>query len=156
MQVNTIKNLHNDSAKNELCFFWVTDNISSIYTSGRKCNFQGKGCEQDIFKPININGWFWTGAGNSRLPPTTDRSPTTFWSHTGPYVIMKLVHLSRARKVPAILVTKNWRAVFFASVYGFFQLFSDLFCIFFIEPKSPNPTTLKVSVPESLSRSVIQ
>merc|ERR1711899_340903 len=26
----------------------IADNISSIYTSGRKCNFQGKGCEGKI------------------------------------------------------------------------------------------------------------
>merc|ERR1711894_392109 len=37
----------------------IADNISSIYTSGRKCNFQGKGCEGAIFDPINVNGWFW-------------------------------------------------------------------------------------------------
>jgi len=61
----------------------IADNISSIYTSGRKCNFRGKGCEQDIFQPINVNGWFWAGAGNARMPPTNQSSPNTFWSHTG-------------------------------------------------------------------------
>ena len=35
------------------------DNISSVYTSGRKCNFQNKGCDADHLQPININGWFW-------------------------------------------------------------------------------------------------
>ncbi|TRY67782.1 hypothetical protein TCAL_02922 [Tigriopus californicus] len=59
------------------------DNISSIYTSGRKCNFKGKGCEQEQFQPINVNGWFWAGAGNARIPPTNKRNRGTFWSHTG-------------------------------------------------------------------------
>ena len=62
----------------------IADNISSIYTSGRKCNFQGKGCEGAIFDPINVNGWFWAGAGNTRMPPTNQPSQKTFWSHTGP------------------------------------------------------------------------
>ena len=35
------------------------DNISSVYTSGRKCNFQDKGCDAEHLQPININGWFW-------------------------------------------------------------------------------------------------
>merc|ERR1711936_392674 len=61
----------------------IADNISSIYTSGRKCNFQGKVCEGKIFDPINVNGWFWAGAGNSRMPPTNQPSQITFWSHTG-------------------------------------------------------------------------
>lgn len=61
----------------------IADNISSIYTSGRKCNFRGKGCEGEIFQPINVNGWFWAGAGNTRMPPTNESSPDTFWSHTG-------------------------------------------------------------------------
>ena len=55
------------------------DNISAIHTSGRKCNFKGKGCEQGQFQPINVNGWFWAGAGNSRIPPTNKASPKTFW-----------------------------------------------------------------------------
>ena len=58
----------------------ISDNITSIYTSGRKCNFQGKGCDAQHFQPININGWFWTGAGNARLPPTTIDNKNTFWS----------------------------------------------------------------------------
>merc|ERR1712066_503601 len=62
----------------------IADNISSIYTSGRKCNFRGKGCDAQHFQPININGWFWTGAGNARLPPTNIDNKNTFWSKTGP------------------------------------------------------------------------
>merc|ERR1711879_872386 len=34
------------------------DNVSSIYTSGRKCNFKGKGCDAEHLQPINVNGWF--------------------------------------------------------------------------------------------------
>ena len=34
------------------------DNISSIWTSGRKCNFRNKGCDAAQLQPININGWF--------------------------------------------------------------------------------------------------
>ena len=30
-----------------------------MYTSGRKCNFQNKGCDAAHLQPININGWFW-------------------------------------------------------------------------------------------------
>ena len=37
----------------------MPDNISSVYTSGRKCNFQNKGCDAEHLQPININGWFW-------------------------------------------------------------------------------------------------
>merc|ERR1719458_734990 len=59
------------------------DNIAAIHTSGRKCNFKGKGCEQGQFQPINVNGWFWAGAGNARIPPTNKASPKTFWSSTG-------------------------------------------------------------------------
>merc|ERR1712212_1049862 len=46
------------------------DNVTSIYTSGRKCNFQNKGCDGAHLQPINVNGWFWAGANNDRIPPT--------------------------------------------------------------------------------------
>merc|ERR1712141_532879 len=59
------------------------DNVSSIYTSGRKCNFQDKGCDASHLQPININGWFWAD-GNKRIPPTNIPSRLTFWSRTGP------------------------------------------------------------------------
>ena len=58
------------------------DNISSIYTSGRKCNFQEKGCDAQHLQPININGWFWAD-GNKRIPPTNIPSRLTFWSRSG-------------------------------------------------------------------------
>lgn len=58
------------------------DNISSIWTSGRKCNFRNKGCDAAQLQPININGWFWSD-GNKRIPPTNIPSKLTFWSRTG-------------------------------------------------------------------------
>jgi len=58
------------------------DNVSSIYTSGRKCNFQNKGCDSPTLQPININGWFWAD-GNKRIPPTNIPSRATFWSRNG-------------------------------------------------------------------------
>jgi len=58
------------------------DNVSSVYTSGRKCNFQKKGCEAPQFQPVNINGWFWAD-GNTKIPPTNIPSRDTFWSRTG-------------------------------------------------------------------------
>jgi len=59
------------------------DNVSVVWTSGRKCNFKGKGCDADHLQPINTNGWFWAGAGNGRIPPTNQPSDKTYWSHTG-------------------------------------------------------------------------
>ena len=57
--------------------------MSSIYTSGRKCNFQNKGCDGAHLQPINVNGWFWAGAGNGRIPPTNAPHPEAAWSPTG-------------------------------------------------------------------------
>jgi len=59
------------------------DNVTSIYTSGRKCNFQNKGCDGAHLQPINVNGWFWAGANNDRIPPTNAPHPEAFWSPTG-------------------------------------------------------------------------
>jgi len=58
------------------------DNISSFYTSGRKCNFLNKGCDAAALQPININGWFWAD-GNKKIPPTNIPSRQTFWSGKG-------------------------------------------------------------------------
>ena len=55
------------------------DNISSIHTSGRKCNFRNKGCDAAQLQPLNVNGWFWAD-GNRRIPPTNVPSKLTFWS----------------------------------------------------------------------------
>jgi len=57
------------------------DNVESVYSSGRKCNF--KGCEGDHLQPINIKGWFWPGAGNSQIPPTDIAHQDTAWSSKG-------------------------------------------------------------------------
>ena len=56
-----------------------SDNISSIYTSGRKCNFQDKGCDAAALQPVNINGWFWAD-GNKKIPATNIPSRLTIWS----------------------------------------------------------------------------
>merc|ERR1712228_465856 len=58
-------------------------NVTSIYTSGRKCNFQNKGCDAEHLQPINVNGWFWAGAGNARIPATNEASPDSHWSRNG-------------------------------------------------------------------------
>ena len=62
---------------------YLVDNVTSIYTSGRKCNFQNKGCDGTHLQPINVNGWFWAGANNDRIPPTNAPHPDAFWSPTG-------------------------------------------------------------------------
>jgi len=59
------------------------DNVSSIWTSGRKCNFQNKGCDGAHLQPINVNGWFWAGARNARIAATDRPDPSSFWSPTG-------------------------------------------------------------------------
>jgi hypothetical protein len=59
------------------------DNVSSIYTSGRKCNFKGKGCDAAHLQPINVNGWFWAGANNKRILPTNEPNAESFWSKRG-------------------------------------------------------------------------
>lgn len=65
-------------------FSIILDNVSSIWTSGRKCNFKGKGCDAEHLQPININGWFWAGAGNTRIPKTDVRNGgESHWSSTG-------------------------------------------------------------------------
>ena len=62
----------------------LSDNVTSVYTSGRKCNFQNKGCDAPHLSPIIINGWFWAGASNARIPPTNRPAPgEAFWSSTG-------------------------------------------------------------------------
>lgn len=61
----------------------LQDNINSTYTSGRKCNFKGKGCDAAHLQPINKNGWFWAGASNTRIPDTETNSEFTYWSPVG-------------------------------------------------------------------------
>ncbi|CAB4063692.1 unnamed protein product [Lepeophtheirus salmonis] len=76
-------NLKTGTGSMLVAFVVKDDKIKSIWTSGRKCNFQGKGCDKPKFQPINVRGWFWSGAGNSRLPPTNKRNKNTYWSKTG-------------------------------------------------------------------------
>ena len=72
---------HHVMIANELL---LSDNVTSVYTSGRKCNFQNKGCDAPHLAPIIINGWFWAGANNARIPPTNRPAPgEAFWSTTG-------------------------------------------------------------------------
>ena len=61
--------------------FMQQNNVKYIWTSGRKCNFDG--CDRPDLQPPIVNGWFWSGS-SSRIPATN----STFgwpgdWSHTG-------------------------------------------------------------------------
>lgn len=56
-------------------------NVRYIWTSGRKCNFNG--CDRPDLQPPNVNGWFWSGSG-AKIGPTTQRN-TGDWSATGGY-----------------------------------------------------------------------
>ncbi|XP_050295023.1 L-selectin-like [Anthonomus grandis grandis] len=56
-----------------------TDNITEIWTSGRKCDFQG--CDREDLQPLEINGWFWS-AVFQKLAPTIERENND-WSYTG-------------------------------------------------------------------------
>ncbi|XP_063601231.1 uncharacterized protein LOC134777325 isoform X2 [Penaeus indicus] len=58
-----------------------TANVKYIWTSGRKCNFDG--CDRPDLKPTLVNGWFWSGS-SARIPATNG----TFgwvgdWSNNG-------------------------------------------------------------------------
>jgi len=53
--------------------------VRYIWTSGRKCNFNG--CNRPDLQPPNVNGWFWSGSG-AKIGPTTQRNSGD-WSHTG-------------------------------------------------------------------------
>lgn len=65
-----------------LCYIDVwSGNVRYIWTSGRKCNFNG--CDRADLQPQNINGWFWSGSG-AKIGPTTQRNSGD-WSNTGGY-----------------------------------------------------------------------
>ena len=49
----------------------------------RLCDKEVDGCEQARFQPFNVNGWFWAGANNDRIPATNAPHPEAFWSPTG-------------------------------------------------------------------------
>jgi hypothetical protein len=57
----------------------IAGNVRYIWTSGRKCNFNG--CNRPDLQPPNVNGWFWSGSG-AKIGPTTQRTSGD-WSHTG-------------------------------------------------------------------------
>lgn len=57
----------------------ITGNVRYIWTSGRKCNFNG--CNRPDLQPPNVNGWFWSGSG-AKIGPTTQRNSGD-WSATG-------------------------------------------------------------------------
>ena len=60
-------------------FCFHIGNVRYIWTSGRKCNFNG--CDRPDLQPQNINGWFWSGSG-AKIGPTTQRNSGD-WSNTG-------------------------------------------------------------------------
>ena len=57
----------------------ISGNVRYIWTSGRKCNFNG--CNRPDLQPPNVNGWFWSGSG-AKIGPTTQRNSGD-WSQTG-------------------------------------------------------------------------
>merc|ERR1712060_853559 len=65
------------------------DNVTSIYTSGRKCNFQNKGCDGPHLQPINVNGWFLSDLRLSVHSPQETPSP--------PYSQTSACHSSNAQ-----------------------------------------------------------
>lgn len=65
-------------------FYFVTDKVPYIWTSGRLCDF--KGCEnRPDLEPKNVYGWFWS-ANREKMPPT-NQTPAGWqynaWSPTG-------------------------------------------------------------------------
>jgi len=65
----------NDFIKNRI----ARGRVRYIWTSGRKCNFQG--CNRRDQQPNLINGWFWSGSG-AKIGATNNRGNGD-WSHTG-------------------------------------------------------------------------
>ena len=57
----------------------LTDGVKYIWTSGRKCDFDG--CDRADLQPLLVNGWFWSGS-EAKIPPTDQRALGD-WSHTG-------------------------------------------------------------------------
>jgi len=53
--------------------------VKYIWTSGRKCDFDG--CDRSDLQPLIINGWFWSGS-EAKIPPTDQRALGD-WSPTG-------------------------------------------------------------------------
>jgi len=56
-------------------------NVKYIWTSGRKCNFDG--CDRPDLQPTIVNGWFFSGS-NARIPATNSTAGWRGdWSPTG-------------------------------------------------------------------------
>lgn len=53
--------------------------VKYIWTSGRKCDFDG--CNRADLQPTIVNGWFWSGS-EAKIPPTDQRALGD-WSNTG-------------------------------------------------------------------------
>jgi len=65
----------NEFVKQQMARFGV----KYIWTSGRKCDFDG--CNRADLQPVIVNGWFWAGS-EAKIPASTDRQATD-WSPTG-------------------------------------------------------------------------
>lgn len=60
-------------------FVHSPDGVKYIWTSGRKCDFDG--CNRADLQPTIVNGWFWSGS-EAKVPPTDQRALGD-WSNTG-------------------------------------------------------------------------
>ncbi|KAK8731708.1 hypothetical protein OTU49_007435, partial [Cherax quadricarinatus] len=75
-------------AENDMILEFVKSrNLQYIWTSGRLCDFTGCESRQDL-KPLNINGWFWSGtntkmAPTNKIPPGWSYQPWSQTGHTG-------------------------------------------------------------------------
>lgn len=56
-------------------------NVKYIWTSGRKCNFDG--CDRPDLQPPLVNGWFWSGSSARIAPTNSTQGWRGDWSHTG-------------------------------------------------------------------------
>lgn len=56
-------------------------NVSYIWTSGRKCNFEG--CDRPDLQPVLTNGWFWSGSDVRMPAPRSNQGFSGYWSNRG-------------------------------------------------------------------------
>ena len=49
----------NSNEQNNVGSAMKRGNVREVWTSGRLCDKEVDGCEQDRFQPYNIRGWFW-------------------------------------------------------------------------------------------------
>jgi len=57
------------------------DNVKYIWTSGRKCNFDG--CDRADLQPKIVNGWFWSGSSARIAATNATHGWRGDWSNTG-------------------------------------------------------------------------